>query len=482
MLVPTTLPTRASSFIKYMKPYIKTTLERIHFQCKNFKPTVRNRLNPLPNKSNFQVKGTSFEVRPKYLDNIATTKVDPRVVDAMMPYLCGMFGNSGSRTHLFGWETESAVEEARQKMASLINCKPSELIFTSGATEADNLAAKGYLEFLEESGELPKDMEIITVATEHKAVLETFRFLEQKGYNVHYITPKPNGMIDLDDFKKLLNERTRFVSIMHINNEIGIVQDIKKISGILQEHNRRLKETNNKNKRIVFHVDAAQSVGKINVDCQELGVDMFSISGHKIYGPKGIGVLYINSRPPVGRRIRLKAMVTGGGQERGIRSGTLPVPLVVGLGKAAELAKENMKRDHDHVTLLSDKLKRELLKETGVYLNGSGGSLYPGCNNFSFDFVEGESLLMGLKDLALSSGSACTSASLEPSYVLKALGVGDELAHTSIRYGIGRFTREAEIDEAIKKTKEWVSKLKELSPLYEMVQEGIDLKSIEWAE
>ena len=448
---------------------------------------AKKRLNQLPNKRKFSAKGTEFLMRPTYLDAIATTRVDLRVLDAMLPFYVGQFGNAHSRTHLFGWETEKAVERARKQVAALLGAKASEVVFTSGATEANNLAIKGLADFLKQNGQIG---EAVTVKTEHKAVLEAFRALETRGWTVHYLTPQRDGRVTPEMLQKVLNDKTRLVSVMAVNNETGVVQDVGALGAAISDFNFR-NQLAGKETRVFFHVDAAQAFGKLALVPADCHVDLLSLSGHKIYGPKGVGVLYVNSRPvcrslrepgtqTAASRPRLRPLFSGGGQERGLRSGTLPVPLVVGLGKAAALCAENMAADYKHVKRLSDRLVAAFAQIPGVHLNCTRDRHFPGVNNFSFEFVEGESLLMGLKQLALSSGSACTSASLEPSYVLKALGLGDELAHTSLRFGIGRFTTEAEISKAIAETRKWVAKLRALSPLWEMHQEGVDLSKIEW--
>lgn len=475
-------------------------------------------------------------LQPKaiYLDYLATTPVDPRVLDAMLPYFTSRFGNPSSRTHKYGWDAEKAVENARKEIAELINAQPDEIIFTSGATEACNIALKGLALFkYKEMNEIEqKDEEIhnentsndnennsndntnnsnndkkkekvmphfITVQTEHKAVLSTLRDLELEGYPVTYIKVKNDGQIDMNDLKSQIKPNTVCISVMAVNNEIGTVQNLEEIGKICKENN------------IIFHTDAAQGVGKINIDVKKANIGMMGMSGHKIYGPKGVGALYIRRRP----RIRIKPIISGGGQERGIRSGTVPTPLVVGMGHAARICKQEMVRDYEHVKRLSEKLER-YLKNNLEYVHRNGGyemestqkienqqrennkkiestqkietisnmanaGQYPGCLNLSFAYVEGEGLIMTLNGISLSSGSACTSASLEPSYTLRALGKDEDLAHSSIRYGIGRFTTDAEIEKAGKLSVEAVKKLREMSPLYEMAQDGVDLKSINWS-
>jgi cysteine desulfurase len=399
---------------------------------------------------------------PIYLDYSATTPVDPRVAEKLCNCLTldGNFGNPASRSHSFGWDAEKAVDEARANVAALVNADPKEIIFTSGATESDNLAIKGAAHFYQKKGK-----HIITCKTEHKAVLDTCRILERDGFEVTYLDPEPNGLIDLEKFKAALRDDTILVSIMHVNNEIGVIQDIQAIGEITRERN------------IIFHVDAAQSAGKVPIDLQTLKVDLMSFSAHKIYGPKGIGALYVCRKP----RVRLDAQMHGGGHERGFRSGTLPTHQIVGMGEAFRLAKEEMAADNERIRMLRDRLLNGLKDIEEMYINGDMEQRVPHNLNISFNFVEGESLMMALKDLAVSSGSACTSASLEPSYVLRALGRSDELAHSSIRFSLGRFTTEEEIDYAIDQISKNISKLRELSPLWEMYKDGIDLNSIEWA-
>lgn len=398
---------------------------------------------------------------PIYLDNQATTPMDPRVLEKMMPYFSEKFGNPHSRSHAYGWETESAIELAREEVAGLIQANPKEIVFTSGATEANNIAIKGVAEFYGE-----KKKHIITAQTEHKCVLESCRYLEQKGFEITYLPVQQNGLIDLEELKAALREDTLLVSVMMVNNEIGVIQPITEIGKLCRDNGT------------FFHTDAAQSFGKMPIDVNAMNIDLMSISGHKIYGPKGIGALYVRRRP----RVRIKSILSGGGQERGFRSGTLPTPLVVGLGEAARIAAEEMQKDHDHIKALSDYFAREVLDNIPeVYLNGDRKERIPGNLNISFAYIEGESMIMALKELAVSSGSACTSASLEPSYVLRAIGVGEDLAHTSIRFGLGRFTTREEVEYAVELIKNCIQKLREMSPLWEMAQEGIDINSIEWA-
>ena len=397
---------------------------------------------------------------PIYLDNSATTPVDPRVAEKMIPYLCEQFGNPASRSHAFGWQAEAAVEAARAEVAALLNADPKEIVWTSGATESDNLAIKGAAHFYSGKGK-----HIITVKTEHKAVLDTCRELERQGFSVTYLDVMENGLIDLDVFKAALQPDTILVSVMFVNNEIGVIQPIAEIGEICRE------------KGIIFHVDATQATGKIEIDVGRLKVDLMSLSAHKVYGPKGIGALYVRRKP----RVRLEAQMHGGGHERGFRSGTLPVHQIVGMGEAFRLARLEMAEESAHIRILRDRLLVGLSSIPQVYVNGDMEQRVPHNLNISFAYVEGESLMMALKDLAVSSGSACTSASLEPSYVLRALGRNDELAHSSIRFTLGRFNTEEEIDYAIELLHSKIGKLRDLSPLWEMVRDGIDLSSVQWA-
>jgi cysteine desulfurase len=399
---------------------------------------------------------------PIYLDYSATTPVDPRVAETMCSYLTpdGQFGNPASRSHAFGWNAEAAVEEARGNVAALVNADPREIVWTSGATESDNLAIKGAAHFYKQKGK-----HIVTVKTEHKAVLDSCRQLEREGFVVTYLDPQPDGLLDLDTFRQALRDDTVVASVMHVNNEIGVIQDIAALGEICRE------------RKVVFHVDAAQSPGKVPIDLQQLKVDLMSFSAHKIYGPKGIGALYVRRKP----RVRLEAQMHGGGHERGMRSGTLPVHQIVGMGEAFRIAKQEMAAENARILALRNRLYEGLKDIEEVYVNGDLEHRTAGNLNVSFNFVEGESLIMALKDLAVSSGSACTSASLEPSYVLRALGRSDELAHSSIRFTIGRFTTEQEIDYAIELVKRKIGKLRDLSPLWEMYQDGIDLNSVQWA-
>ena len=401
--------------------------------------------------------------RPYYLDMQATTPMDPRVLESMMPYFIEKFGNPHSKTHKYGWEAEEAVEIAREQVANLIGAMPKDVIFTSGATESNNIAIKGVAYYNNNNNK--KKNHIITVQTEHKCVLESCRNLSENGYTITYLPVKSNGLIDLEAFKNSITEETLMVSIMAVNNEIGVIQPLKEIGEICR------------NKKIYFHTDAAQATGKIPLNVDTMKIDLLSISGHKIYGPKGIGALYVRRKP----RVRLQAIISGGGQERGIRSGTLATPLIVGLGKACEIANNEMEKDRKHISYLKDKFLNGIMCNLShVIMNGCPEKRYSGNLNLSFSCVEGESLLMASKDLAISSGSACTSSSLEPSYVLRALGVSEELAHTSIRFGIGRFTTEDEINMAIGYIVNNVNRLREISPLWDMVQEGIDLNTIKW--
>jgi len=397
---------------------------------------------------------------PIYLDYSATTPVDPRVVDKMVPYLRNHFGNPASRSHAFGWEAEKAVEDAREQVAALVNADPREIIWTSGATEATNLALKGAAHFYKDKGK-----HLITVKTEHKATLDTMRELEREGFEVTYLDVLPNGLLDLDAFKSALRPDTILVSVMFVNNEIGVIQDVPALGEICRSRG------------VVFHVDAAQATGKVVIDLQTLKVDLMSFSAHKTYGPKGIGALYVRRKP----RVRLEAQMHGGGHERGLRSGTLPTHQIVGMGEAFRLARLEMATENERVRMLRDRLWKGLTDIEEVYVNGDMEHRVPHNLNASFNFVEGESLIMAIKDIAVSSGSACTSASLEPSYVLRALGRSDELAHSSIRFTVGRFTTEEEIDFAVDLIKRKVAKLRDLSPLWEMHKEGIDLNSVQWA-
>jgi cysteine desulfurase len=397
---------------------------------------------------------------PIYLDYSATTPVDPRVAQKMITYLTDEFGNPASRSHSFGWTAEAAVEQAREHVAALVNCDPKELVWTSGATESINLALKGAAHFYKDKGK-----HLVTVRTEHKATLDTMRELEREGFEVTYLDVEPDGLVDIEKFKAALRPDTIVASVMYVNNEIGVIQDIPAMGEICRA------------KGIVFHVDSAQASGKIPVDLAKLKVDLMSFSAHKTYGPKGVGALFVRRKP----RVRIEAQMHGGGHERGMRSGTLPTHQIVGMGEAFRIAKTEMATENERIRMLRDKLWKGLADIPEVYVNGDMERRVPHNLNASFNFVEGESLIMAIKDIAVSSGSACTSASLEPSYVLRALGRSDELAHSSIRFTIGRFTTEADVDYTIDLIKRKVEKLRELSPLWEMHQEGVDLSKIEWA-
>ncbi|CAH7674225.1 cysteine desulfurase [Phakopsora pachyrhizi] len=401
--------------------------------------------------------------RPIYLDMQATTPIDPRVLDAMMPYMTNQYGNPHSKTHAYGWESEKAVEVARGHVAGLIGANTKDIVFTSGATETNNMSIKGVARFYKE-----RKRHIITTQTEHKCVLDSCRVLQDEGFDVTYLPVGSNGLINLDQLEEAIRPDTSLVSIMAVNNEIGVIQPMKKIGEIVH----------GKHKGVFFHTDAAQAVGKIPIDVDEMKIDLLSMSSHKIYGPKGVGAAYVRRRP----RVRLEPIISGGGQERGLRSGTVPAASVVGFGEACRIAKLEIQDDHEHILRLSQRLHNSINKLcTHVVRNGDPAG-YPGCLNLSFEYIEGESLLMAMKDVALSSGSACTSASLEPSYVLRALGASDENAHSSLRFGIGRFTTEREVDYVANKIATVVNRLRDLSPLWEMVQEGIDLKTIKWSQ
>jgi cysteine desulfurase len=398
---------------------------------------------------------------PVYMDNHATTPVDPRVLDAMMPYFTEKFGNAASRNHSFGWAGEEGVENARAQVAKLINASPKEIIFTSGATESNNLAIKGVAEMYREKGN-----HIITQVTEHKAVLDTCKRLEKYGYEVTYLPVEKDGRINLDDLRRAITPKTILISIMYANNEIGVIQPIEEIGKIAKEMG------------VFFHVDGVQAAGKVPIDVQRDGIDLLSISAHKLYGPKGVGALYVRRKNP---RVQLSAIIDGGGHERGMRSGTLNVTGIVGLGKACEICQQEMAAETKKLSALRDRLKNALMSQLDeCFINGSMEHRLPHNINISFAFVEGESLLMGINDIAVSSGSACTSATLEPSYVLKALGVGEDLAHTSIRFGLGRFNTEEEVDYVVSRVAETVNRLRELSPLYEMAKEGVDISKMKW--
>ena len=398
--------------------------------------------------------------RPIYLDYSATTPVDPRVAEKMIPYLCELFGNPASRSHAYGWEAEKAVEEARAEVAALVNCDPRELVWTSGATESINLALKGAAHFYKQRGR-----HLISVKTEHKATLDTMRELERQGFEITLLDVKEDGLIDMDVLKAALRPDTILVSVMFVNNEIGVIQDIAAIGELLRE------------RKILFHVDSAQATGKVHIDLQKLKVDLMSFSAHKTYGPKGVGALFVRRKP----RVRIEAQIHGGGHERGMRSGTLPTHQIVGMGEAFRIARHEMDKDNAHALALRTRLLDGLSVIEEIYINGSMEHRVAQNLNVSFNYVEGESLIMAVKEIAVSSGSACTSASLEPSYVLRALGRNDELAHSSIRFTMGRFTTEQEIDFTVELLKSQIGKLRDMSPLWEMVQEGIDLNSVKWA-
>ncbi|GMI32101.1 hypothetical protein TeGR_g4818 [Tetraparma gracilis] len=415
----------------------------------------------------FSIQGEALAGKPAYLDAQATTPLDPRVLDHMLPHLLTGYGNPHSRTHEYGWDSEKAVELARGQVGRLIGADAKEVTFTSGATESNNMAIKGVARFYKKR----KD-HIITTQTEHKCVLDSCRVLEQEGFKVTYLpVQEQTGLVDLEELEAALTPQTSLVSVMAVNNEIGTIQPLKEIGALCRAN------------KTFFHTDAAQMIGKVELDVHDLNIDLMSMSSHKVYGPKGVGALYVRRRP----RVRLEAQMSGGGQERGLRSGTLPHPIIAGFGAACELAGQELAHDHEHISRLANKLKTEIhARIPQVVVNGGAGGVdgngYIGCVNMSFAYVEGESLLMALKNVAVSSGSACTSASLEPSYVLRALGVGDELAHSSLRFGIGRFTTEQEIDFVVDLLDQHVTRLREMSPLWEMVQEGIDLSTIKWSQ
>src|SRR3954453_14324050 len=399
---------------------------------------------------------------PIYMDNHATTPMDPRVLEEMLPYFVEKFGNAASRNHSFGWAGEEGVETARERIAKLVGATTKEIIFPSGATESDNLGIKGVAEMYREKGN-----HIITAVTEHKAVLDTCKRLEKYGFRVTYLPVQKDGLIDLDDLKRAMDDKTILVTIMAANNEIGVLQPVADIGKLCRERG------------VIFHTDATQAVGKVPVDVNKQNIDLMSISAHKMYGPKGVGALYVRRKNP---RVQISAIIDGGGHERGMRSGTLNVPGIVGLGKACAIAQEDMAQESCRLAGLRNRLKDRIMNRLDeTYINGTMEHRLPGNLNISFAYVEGESLLMGINDIAVSSGSACTSATLEPSYVLKALGTGDELAHSSIRFGLGRFNTEAEVDYVADKVIDTVKRLRELSPLYEMAKEGIDLKTVSWA-
>jgi len=418
--------------------------------------------SPLASQETAQRASANGIKLPIYMDNHATTQIDPRVLEEMLPYFMVKFGNAASRNHPFGWAAEEAVELSRERIAKLIGATAKEIIFTSGATESDNLAIKGVAEMYREKGN-----HIITAVTEHKAVLDTCKHLEKGGFRVTYLPVQKDGLVDLDDLKRAMDDKTILVTIMAANNEIGVVQPLAEIGKLCRERG------------VIFHTDAVQAIGKIPVDVNKMNIDVASITAHKLYGPKGVGALYVRRKNP---RVQLVPIIDGGGHERGMRSGTLNVPGIVGLGKACALAMEDMPQESVKISGLRDRLRDKIMGRLDeVYINGSTEHRLPGNLNISFAYVEGESLLMGINDIAVSSGSACTSATLEPSYVLKALGTGDDLAHSSIRFGIGRFNTEAEVDYVADRVVETVERLRELSPLYEMAKEGVDLKSVKWA-
>ncbi|ODN75286.1 cysteine desulfurase IscS [Cryptococcus amylolentus CBS 6039] len=422
------------------------------------------KLNPVSTKTGGNAKS---EGRPIYLDMQATTPMDPRVLDKMLPLFTEQFGNPHSRTHAYGWEAEKAVDEARQHVASLVGAHEKDIVFTSGATESNNMIIKGIAKFHQ-----AKRRHIITTQTEHKCVLDSCRWLSTQGFEVTYLPVLPNGLVSLQELKSALRPDTSLVSIMAVNNEIGVIQPLAEISATIKAYAKEKGIP-----KAMFHTDAAQAVGKINIDVEAMGIDAMSISGHKIYGPKGVGAAYVRRRP----RVRLEPLIHGGGQERGLRSGTVPAPIVVGLGEACRIAKQEMAADHERIKELSDRLINGITSQVDMIVRNGDPSGYPGCVNLSFSYVEGESLLMALKDIALSSGSACTSASLEPSYVLRALGAAEDMAHSSLRFGIGRFTTEEEIDMVVERIVSVVNRLRDMSPLWEMVQEGIDISKIEWS-
>ncbi|MDG1074218.1 MAG: IscS subfamily cysteine desulfurase [Methylophilaceae bacterium] len=402
-----------------------------------------------------------MERMPIYLDYSATTPVDPRVAEKMIPYLTEQYGNPASRSHPYGWTAEKAVENAREEVAKLVNADPREIVWTSGATESNNLAIKGAANFYSEKGK-----HIITVATEHKAVIDPVRDLERLGFSATFLEPEANGLVDIEKFKAAIRPDTVLASVMFVNNEIGVIQDIEAIGHLCREHG------------VIFHVDAAQATGKVDIDLEKLPVDLMSFSAHKTYGPKGIGALYVRRKP----RIRIEAQMHGGGHERGMRSGTLAPHQIVGMGEAFRIAREEMHAENERVRMLNHRLLAGLTSIEESYVNGDLDHRVPHNLNISFNYVEGESLIMAIKGIAVSSGSACTSASLEPSYVLRALGRSDELAHSSIRFSIGRFTTEADVDYTIQLLKDKIDKLRELSPLWEMFQDGVDISKVEWAE
>lgn len=414
-----------------------------------------------PVRQSIRALSAEPQMKPLYMDSQATTSLDPRVLDTMMPFLTSYYGNPHSRTHQYGWESEAAMETAREQVANLIGADPKEIIWTSGATESNNITVKGVGRFY-----ASKKKHVITTQTEHKCVLDSCRILEAEGVEVTYLPVKTDGLVDMEKLEAAIRPDTSLVSVMTVNNEIGVIQPVEEIGRLCRS------------RKVFFHTDAAQAVGKIPMDVNKMNIDLMSISGHKVYGPKGVGALYVRRRP----RVRVEPIQSGGGQERGLRSGTVPTPLVVGLGAACALAQDEMEYDHNHVARLSNLLVEGMTSQLPSVVRNGGTSLYPGCVNLSFHCVEGESLLMALKDVALSSGSACTSASLEPSYVLRALGAEEDMAHSSIRFGIGRFTSQEEVEYTIQRTVKEVSRLRDMSPLWDMVQDGIDIKTIEWTQ
>ncbi|KRZ95840.1 Cysteine desulfurase, mitochondrial [Trichinella sp. T8] len=437
-------------------------LAMLHLITVRFTGTTSDESSDLNRPNNVLSEREIVRSRPLYLDAQATTQTDPRVLDAMIPYCLNLYGNPHSRTHKYGWESETAVETARERVARLIGADSREIVFTSGATEANNLAIKGVAHHYRK-----RKNHIITTQIEHKCVLDSCRKMEREGFKVTYLPVQKNGLISLENLEKAINDMTVLVSVMTVNNEIGVIQPVEEIGKMCRQ------------KGVFFHSDAAQAIGKIPVDVNKFNVNLMSISGHKIYGPKGIGALYIRRKP----KVRLEPQMSGGGQEKGFRSGTVPVPLVVGLGTACMICQKEMQFDIEHVTRLSKRLCSKLREALPcIVFNGDEEKRYPGCVNISFAYVEGESLMAGMKNIALSSGSACTSASLEPSYVLRAIGVDEDVAHSSIRFGIGRFTTEAEVDYAVERCIAEVKRLREMSPLWEMHQEGIDLKTVKWVK
>jgi len=432
----------------------------MHFYKRNMLRTSLM-LARVPIRQSIRTLSTEPQMKPLYMDSQATTSLDPRVLDTMLPYLTSYYGNPHSRTHQYGWESEAAMETAREQVAELIGADPKEIIWTSGATESNNITVKGVGRFY-----ASKKKHVITTQTEHKCVLDSCRILESEGIEVTYLPVNSDGLVDMETLEASIRPDTSLVSVMTVNNEIGVIQPVEEIGRLCRS------------KKVFFHTDAAQAVGKIPMDVNKMNIDLMSISGHKIYGPKGVGALYVRRRP----RVRVEPIQSGGGQERGLRSGTVPTPLVVGLGAACAVAKDEMEYDHKHVARLSNKLVEGITSQLPNVVRNGGTSLYPGCVNLSFHCVEGESLLMALKDVALSSGSACTSASLEPSYVLRALGAEEDMAHSSIRFGIGRFTSDEEVEYTIERTVKEVNRLRDMSPLWDMVQEGIDIKTIEWTQ